>query len=274
MLNNKKIFDKKALKIHKVRSSFLEPADFVDEFAIDQASERLLDINRAFKYPSIVGGNASFWAKSLGLNNALLINDDNHLNFNNKKFDLIIHALSLHWHDDPVGQLIQVRQALKPDGLMLALFFGGDTLHELRAAFEEAELTMENGISPRVAPMIEIRDAGNLLVRSGFALSVADKTDLEVIYGTPLNLLHDLRRMGETNIMINRRKNFLKRGTLNRLFEIYSNKFKSSKENRGVKATFQLICLTGWAPSANQQKPSRRGSATHSFSEVLSTYKL
>ena len=274
MSNDRKIFDRMALKIHQKRSRLLKRVGFIDEFAINQALERLSDINRIFTDTSIIGVNASFWAKNLGFNHVHLINDENHLNFNDNKFDLIIHALSLHWHNDPVGQLIQVRQALKPDGLMLAFFFGGETLHELRGAFEKAELETEKGISPRVAPMIEIRDAGDLLVRAGFALSVADKTDLEVSYRTPVDLLYDLRRMGETSIMVDRRKNFLKRSTLNKLFEIYSNEYKSKDKMGRVEATFQIFCLTGWAPSDKQQQPLRRGSATHNFSEVLSTYKL
>ena len=274
MSNGRKIFDLRALTIHQKRSRLLGPVNFVDKFAIDQALERLSEIKRSFELSAIVGGKGSFWAKNLDFNNAILIKNDNRLNFNDQKFDLIIHALSLHWFDDPVGQLIQVRQALRPDGLMLAFFFGGQTLYELRAAFEQAELKEENGISPRVASMIEIRDAGDLLVRAGFALSVADKTDLEVSYIAPINLLHDLRRMGETNIMIDRRRTFLKRGTLNRFLEIYSTQYKSKKKEGGVKATFQLFCLTGWAPSKNQQKPLQPGSATHNFSDVLRTYKL
>ena len=274
MSNTRKIFDMAALRMHQRRAKLLGPIEFVDEFAIDQVYERLSDIKRTFKCPAIIGQKTSFWAKKLGLNNAILINDDDHLNFDDKKFDLIIHALSLHWHDDPVGQLIQVRQALVPDGLMLVIFFGGKTLHELRTAFEQAELKTENGISPRVAPMIELRDAGDLLVRAGFALSVADSTDLEVIYNTPIKLLHDLRGMGETNIMFDRRKNFLKRSTLKIFFEIYSTQLNKKKKEGGVKATFQIFCLTGWSPSENQQKPLKRGSATHNFSDVLGTYKL
>ena len=274
MSNNRKIFDRMALQVHQKRSKYLDPVEFLDNFAINQVIERLSDIKRTFKYPSIIGRKTGFWAKKLSLDNALLINDDDYLKFNDQKFDLIIHALSLHWQNDPIGQLIQIRQALKPDGLMLAFFFGGKTLHELRAAFEEAELVTDNGISPRVAPMIEVRDAGDLLVRAGFALSVADKTDLDVIYSAPINLLRDLRRMGETSIMVDRRKNFLKSATLNKVFEIYSSRFGVHNKKGGVKATFQLICLTGGAPSNNQQKPLQRGSATHNFSDVLGTYKL
>jgi SAM-dependent methyltransferase len=273
-LVSRKIFDMSALRLHQKRSNVLEPVDFLDKFAVGQVIERLSDMKRTFKYPLIVGRKTSSWAKNISSRSVTLIDDDNHLDFNNNKFDLIIHALSLHRHNDPVGQLIQIRRALRPDGLMIAIFLGGETLQELRVAFEAAELKLENGISPRVAPMIEIRDAGDLLVRAGFALSVADKTDLEVIYNTPIELLHDLRRMGETNIMVDRRKTFLKKSTLNKFEEIYSSQYKSDKKGGGVKATFQFLCLTGWAPSDNQQKPLRRGSATHKFSDILGTYKL
>ena len=274
MSANRKVFDSKSLKMHQKRSKILGFVDFVDKFAIDQVVDVLSDINKDFKEPAIVGGKASFWAKNLGINNALLIDDGETLDFFGKKFDLIIHALSLHWCNDPVGQLIQVRQALKPDGLMLAFLLGGETLCELRTAFEAAELKTVNGISPRVAPMIAIRDAGDLLVRSGFSLNVADITDLEVTYKNPMDLLYDLRGMGETSIMYGRQKNILKRSTLNALLEIYSNDYKTPSEGGRVKATFQVLCLTGWAPADNQQKPLRRGSATHHFSEILDTYKL
>ena len=122
---------------------------------------------------------------------------------------------------------------------MLAFFMGGNTLQELRASFEEAEIRVESGISPRVAPMIEIRDAGNLLVRAGFALSVADRTDLVISYGSPIDLFYDLRRMGETSIMVERLKSFLISDTLNECLEIYSKKLSSPKKNQ-VNATFQL----------------------------------
>ena len=156
---------------------------------------------------------------------------------------------------------------------MLAFFMGGETLRELRKSFEAAEIKIENGISPRVAPMIEIRDAGNLLVRAGFALSVADRTDLVVSYGSPIDLFYDLRRMGETSIMVDRKKSFLKSSILNECLKIYKKKFTIPEKNQ-VMATFQILCLTGWAPADNQQKPLKPGSASHHFSEVLGTFKL
>ncbi len=269
----RRIFDLNALKIKQDRADKLGSVNFVDEFAIEQAVEKLSDIKKTFTNCAIIGRKALLWAKGLGLKGAVLIDDSEKLDFKNKKFDLVIHALSLHRCDDPIGQLIQVRKSLNSDGLILAFFLGGETLRELRASFEAAEFQIEEGISPRVAPMIEIRDAGNLLVRAGFALPVADRTDLKVSYNSPLDLFYDLRGMAETSIMVNRKKGFLRRSTLNEFLKIYLRNH-NSVDGDGVEATFQLLCLTGWAPSDNQPKPLKPGSATHHFSEVLRTYKL
>ena len=121
-----------------------------------------------------------------------------------KSYDLIIHAMGLHWANDPVGQLIQMKRALIPDGLVISVFFGGQTLSELRISFAYAEAKILNGISPRIAPMGEIRDLGGLLQRAGLALPVADNIKFDVSYETPLQLMHDLRGMAETNIIIDR----------------------------------------------------------------------
>ena len=273
MSTDRKIFSMDTLEMKQKRAQKLGYVNFVDEFTINFASEILSDINRRFNQIAIIGREAKIWGKGLGLKDVVSIDATDELNFNNKKFDLVIHALSLHRCNDPIGQLIQVRQALKVDGLMLAFFMGGNTLQELRESFEAAEIRVESGISPRVAPMIEIRDAGNLLVRAGFALSVADRTDLIISYGSPIDLFYDLRRMGETSIMVDRQKSFLRRDTLNECLEIYSKNFAIPKKNQ-VKATFQLLCLTGWAPADHQQKPLKPGSASHHFSEVLGTFKL
>ena len=262
-----------ALKMKQDRARILGHTNFVDAFAINQVKEILSDIKREFNDLAIVSNKASFWADGLGLKNASLISESETLNFKANHFDLVIHALSLHRSNDPVGQLIQIRHALRPDGLLLAFLCGGETLRELRKSFEAAEIDIENGISPRIAPMIEIRDAGDLLVRAGFALPVADKIDLNVTYKSPIDLIRDLRGMGETSILHNRKKSFLRRATFNKLLAHYSNSH-SVPEGSGIRATFQLLCLTGWAPSANQQKPLRPGSASHHFSKVLSTYKL
>ncbi|PQM59734.1 MAG: SAM-dependent methyltransferase [Rhodobacteraceae bacterium] len=270
---NRKIFDTNALKIKQMRAQKLGYVDFIHRFAINFSSEILSDIKRTFSDSVIIGNNPSLWATGLGFKDAVLIDESDNLNIGKKKFDLAIHALSLHRCNDPVGQLIQVRQALKPDGLMLAFFLGGETLRELRKSFEAAEINKENGISPRVFPMIEIKNAGNLLVRAGFSLSVADKTDLNVSYKSPVDLIYDLRRMGETSILVDRRRSFLRRSTFNEFVENYFSSYRilNGKE---IRATFQLLCITGWAPANNQQQPLKPGSAKQHFSKVLKTYKL
>ena len=272
MSTRRKIFDMRVLKMRQNRSQKLRVANFVEEFTIKSVVDILLDIQRSFTTIALIGGKDSFWEEALGYKDLTFVKDAEILDFQNKKFDLIINVLSLHHSNDPVGQLIQMRHALKPDGLMLTFFLGGDTLQELRTSFQAAEIKVENGISPRVAPMIEIKDAGNLLVRAGFALTVADKTNFEVTYKSPMDLFYELRAMGETNILIDRKKTFLRRSTLNELITIYSSNYRTS-DGEEVRATFQLFCLTGWAPAENQQKPLRPGSAKVHFSEILNTYK-
>jgi len=275
MSNSVEIFNIDLLKVHQKRARKIGFIEFLDKVSVDQVAERLSEINRNFKNPAIIGGKANFWAKHLDLPNAKLIADGHKLKFDEgRRHDLIIHALSLHWYNDPVGQLIQVRNALEPDGLMLAFLLGGDTLKELRGAFQTAEINNENGLSPRVAPMIDLRDAGDLLVRAGFALTVADKTNLSVSYKSPLHLLYDLRGMGETSIMVHGRKNFLRRATFNEFLRIYSKDYTDDHDKSMIKATFQILCLTGWSPSNDQQKPLPPGSAKHHFSEVLKNYEL
>jgi SAM-dependent methyltransferase len=186
--------------------------------------------------------------------------------------DLIISALELHWANDPVGQLIQMRRALRPDGLMLAAMFGGQTLHELRASLAEAEAEITGGLSPRIAPMAEIRDLGALLQRAGFALPVADSERLTVSYADPIALMKDLRRMGETNVMTARRRVAMRRDVLSRACEIYAASFGTSDGR--IPATFEIVFLTGWAPHESQQKPLRPGSAQARLADALGTTEI
>ena len=270
----KNIFSLELLQMRQERARKIGFVDYLDKFVMDQITERLAEINRKFKSPAIIGGKANFWADYLGIPNAKLISDRENLDLGYETHDLVIHALSLHWHNDPVGQLIQVRNALKPDGLMLAFLCGGNTLGELRTAFQKAEISNEDGMSPRVAPMVELKKAGDLLVRAGFALNVADSLDLIVSYDSPLELLYDLRRMGETNIMVERRRKFLNRKTFQKCMDIYAQDFNDEGDTKRIKATFQIFCLTGWRPAENQQKPLKPGSAQKNFSEVLKPYEL
>lgn len=193
--------------------------------------------------------------------------DDERLDLAPGAFDLVIHGLCLHWANDPVGQLIQARRALVPDGLLLAVLLGGQTLAELRAAFAQAETEISGGLSPRVAPMADIRDLGGLLQRAGLALPVADGRPIDVSYATPLHLMRDLRAMGETNVLRDRLRRPLSRTLLARTCEIYAGAY--GREDGRVRATFELVFLTGWAPAENQPKPLRPGSAVSRLSDAL-----
>lgn len=183
--------------------------------------------------------------------------------------DLILSGLELHWANDPVGQLIQMRRSLRPDGLMIAALFGGQTLHELRAALAEAEVEISGGLSPRVAPMAELRDLGALLQRAGFALPVADTERFDLTYTDLWALMRDLRAMGETNILAARRREFTPRA----LFEVADARYREAfpAEDGRIAATFEVVYLTGWAPADTQPQPLRPGSATARLADALGT---
>lgn len=268
MQNPTKLFDTNALSLHRTRAMRSDNAAwFLHEFAADCVHERLKDINRSFTKPAFVGWNADIWQNALEIEGATSP-DAEMIELREASHDLLINGLTLHWANDPVGQLVQMRRALQPDGLMIAVLFGGQTLNELRTAFAEAETRVEGGISPRVAPMSEIRDLGALLQRAGFALPVADSVALTVEYETPIHLMNDLRQMGEENAMYNRRRT-LKRETLAMTADIYKNNYASTSGR--INATFEMIFLTGWAPSAGQQKPLRPGSAQQRLADALGT---
>ena len=171
-----------------------------------------------------------------------------------------------------MGTLIQIRRALKPDGLLLAALIGGDTLIELRSSFAAAESEIEGGVSPRVAPFADIREVGGLLQRAGFALPVVDSERLAVRYNSALALMRDLRRMGATNILHERLRKPLKRSTLERVTAIYADRF-ADPDGR-IRATFETIWMSGWAPHQSQQKPLKPGSATQRLADALGTTEL
>ena len=182
-------------------------------------------------------------------------------------YDLIVSALELHWANDPVGQLIQMRRALRQDGLLVAAMFGGQTLAELRDALSRAEVEVTGGLSPRIAPMAEIRDLGGLLQRTGFAMPVADSERLQVSYPDTAALMRDLRAMGETNILTDRRRVGLTRSILQRTSEIYSEDYPSNGGR--IRATYEIIFLTGWAPAPDQPVALRPGSAQMRLADAL-----
>lgn len=257
------LVDRAALARNRARA---EPdALFLQETAIDDLQERLIEVNKAFTSVAIVTGFPDLFAKRFP--QATIIRDDDTLALQAGSHDLILHALCLHWATDPVGQLVQCRHALKPDGLLIANLLGGQTLHELRAALAEAEASVTGGLSPRIAPMAEIRDLGGLLQRAGFALPVADCTPLTVSYANAFHLMHDLRKMGENNALADRVRHATRRNVLTEAASIYAAHFRND-DNR-VDATFEIITLTGWAPSDSQQKPLRPGSAKLRLADAL-----
>lgn len=261
------ITDRAALARNRARA---EPdALFLQEHAADELQERLIEVNRTFTSVAIVTGFPDFWAARYP--DATIVTDDETLDLKPGAHDLILHTMCLHWANDPVGQLVQARHALKPDGLLLCTFLGGQTLHELRASLADAEAVVAGGLSPRIAPMGEIRDLGGLLQRAGLALPVADATPLTASYANAFHLMHDLRKMGENNALSQRIKHLTRRNILTEAACIYADNFRNA-ENR-VDATFEFITLTGWAPADSQPQPLRPGSAKTRLADALNTHE-
>jgi NADH dehydrogenase [ubiquinone] 1 alpha subcomplex assembly factor 5 len=198
--------------------------------------------------------------------------DEEALPFAAGAFDLVASNLALHWVNDLPGALIQIRRALKPDGLLLAAFLGGGTLAELREVLMTAELEVEGGASPRVSPFADVRDAGALLQRAGFALPVVDRDRITVTYESALALMADLRAMAESNAVAERLARFSRRETLMRAGALYQERFGDGDGR--IAASFEVIYLTAWAPSAAQPKPLAPGSATASLADALDTDEL
>lgn len=264
------LFDADLLARRRARAAAAGPADFLHEAVAAEVSERLAEVNRTFRDAAIVGPRAGIWAERLrrdGVAAARALPDAAVLDLAPGSLDLVVHALALHWANDPVGQLVQCRRALREDGLFLGALFGGQTLHELRAALAEAEIAETGGLSPRVAPMGEIRDLGGLLQRAGFALPVADGRRFDVSYADARALMRDLRAMGETNVMRNRLRRPMRRTLLARACALYAARF-GGPDGR-IPATFEIVFLTGWAPAESQQKPLRPGSAARRLADAL-----
>ncbi|WP_299936405.1 methyltransferase domain-containing protein [uncultured Pelagimonas sp.] len=267
MSQTPRLTDRHALNRNRTRALGREPALFLHETALDEVQDRLLMVNREFTDVAIVTPFAQVWRPVFP--KARIVTDDEMLDLKEGAHDLVIHALALHWADDPVGQLIQCRRALRPDGLFLGLTFGGQTLHELRAALGQAESEVTGGLAPRVAPMGEIRDLGGLLQRAGLNLPVADGVPLTASYQSPLHLMHELRAMGETNALHNRLRHPTQRAVLLRAIQLYIEEFGT--EDGRIPATFDMITLTGWSPDDSQPKPLRPGSAAQRLADALGT---
>ncbi|MCO8143714.1 methyltransferase domain-containing protein [Rhodovulum tesquicola] len=258
--------DRAALRRHRARAR-RAPELFLHALAADEIQERLIEVNRTFTSPAVVTGFPEPWQR--GFPGAALVEDDETLALAPGAHDLVIHALCLHWANDPVGQLVQCRRALRPDGLFLAVLFGGRSLHELRAALAEAEVALTGGLSPRVLPMGEIRDLGGLLQRAGFALPVADSALHTVSYQSPFHLMRELRAMGETNALAARHRRTAPRALFAEAARRYA-EAHAGPDGR-IAATAELIYLAGWAPADTQPKPLRPGSARTRLAEALGT---
>ena len=191
------------------------------------------------------------------------------LPFRDQSLDLVVSGLALHLVNDLPGALVQIRRALKPDGLFLATLLGGSTLSELRTALLAAEEELEGGASPRVAPFADVQDLGALLQRARFALPVVDADTLTVTYADPLALMHELRAMGAANALRARRRTPLRRATLMLALALYQKRF--GLPNGRVPATFEIITLTAWAPHESQQQPLQPGTAKMRLADALGT---
>jgi SAM-dependent methyltransferase len=280
------IFDPNLLRRRLLRAA-REPADFLLARTIEDLLDRLGAIKRPFTRILDVATPTPLLAQTLSetfrpetLHRAVLeprlggtgpwsmsMLENEVLTQPEQPFDLAVSALALQFINDLPGLMVQIRRALKPDGLFLAAMIGGQTLTELRTALTEAESEISGGASPRVAPFADLRDIGGLLQRAGFALPVTDIDHVQVRYDHIFALMRDLRAMGATNVLVSRSRKPLRRAILMRANEIYAERF-SDADGR-IRATFEIIWLSGWAPDASQQQPLKPGSAKMRLAEAL-----
>lgn len=257
------LFDRSALTARRARAT--PNAMFLHHAALEEVQDRISLVNRGFTSVAIVTPFPDLWSDAFP--NAVIVQDHDTLALAVNSFELVIHAMCLHWANDPVGQLIQCRRALREDGLFLGVMLGGQTLHELRSALSEAESQVTGGLSPRVTPMGDIRDLGALIQRAGLALPVADGNTLTAEYRNLNHLMHDLRSMGETNVLSARLRHPTQRAMFETADRIYQSHF--ANDTGRIPATFDIITLTGWAPSDSQPKPLRPGSAQARLADAL-----
>lgn len=263
--------DRAALDRNRTRAEALGLVDFLHRITADEIQDRLSEVNRRFTAPAVVTGHADFWRAVLP--EARIVADTPVLDLAPGAHDLVIHAMALHWAEDPVGQIAQSARALRPDGLFVAACPGGRSLHELRDALTRAEAEVAGGLSPRVLPMAEIRDLGGLLSRAGLALPVADQITQTVSYRSLFHLARDLRAMGEGNALAARLRRPTRRDVLLRAAQIYAETHPDPQDATRIRATFDLVFLTGWAPDASQQQPLRPGSAKVPLAEALASMR-
>ena len=286
-----RLFDLAAQRMRSARAARdWAAADFLHRRAAEGLAERLGDVARRFPQAAVVGSGGGLYAKALGAMGGIdrltqvepcpalaklaagtgeTLVADTPLTLGQGVLDLVLSGLHLHRENDPVGALVQARLALKPDGLFLGVTLGGQTLHELRACLAQAESEIEGGLSPRVSPMADLRDLGALLQRAGFAMPVADLDRLVVDYPDALALMRDLRAMGETNTLADRRRTCMRRDTLLRACALYAEHF--AQQGGRITATFDMVFLSGWAPGPGQPVAKRPGSATARLADALGT---
>jgi len=283
------VFDRRAVRRRRDRAAAAFGAhDFLFREIADRLCERLEDVRRGFPAALDLGSHGGVLAATLagrggierlveadlspvmaarGTGPLRLAADEEALPFADASFDLALSCLSLHWVNDLPGALVQIRRALKPDGLFLAAMLGTGTLDELRGAWIEAESAEEGGVSPRVSPFADLSDAAALLQRAGFALPVADADTITVTWPDPFALMRELRGMGETNAAEGRRRTPSRRGTLAAAAAAYAERHADADGR--IPATFRVLYLSGWAPAADQPKPLRPGSAQARLADAL-----
>jgi NADH dehydrogenase [ubiquinone] 1 alpha subcomplex assembly factor 5 len=287
-LTSPTIFDRRLIQRNLARSAATLPrADFLIHYAADELVDRLACIKRSFGRAADIGAYHGVMARLLrerapGVSVVSLsaaaplamacpapraVATEEALPLKDASLDLATSVLSLHLVNDLPGALIQIRRALRPDGLFLGALLGGDTLIELRQAFMLAETETMGGVSPRVFPTADVRDMGGLLQRAGFALPVADAERLTVTYADPLALMHELKAMGAANPLVARSRKPMRRDTLARAVEIYAERFTGADGR--ARATFEILYLCGWAPHESQQKPLKPGSAAARLADAL-----
>jgi SAM-dependent methyltransferase len=285
------IFDRPLLRARLRRAQLLGAATFLLDRVAEDFADRLSAVLRNFPLAADIGTPNDALMRVLASNAAVgtpvavrsdpgnvspggvaVVADEEALPFGTASLDLAVSALALHAVNDLPGVLIQIRRALRPDGLFLAAMFGGDTLSELRDSLFTAEAEIEGGASPRVAPFTEVRAAGSLLQRAGFALPVADVDRVVVRYDSMFALAADLRRMGATNPLTERRRRPLRRATLRRAAEIYAARY-ADPDGR-VRATFDIVWLSGWTPHESQQQPLKPGTARARLADALATREM
>lgn len=283
-----RIFDRALLARRRRRAADLATQhDFLLRRVGDDLAERLAIVRRSFPLAANIGAHHGVVSRAIrgvaGVETIIeldaaiellreapglrVVADEEALPFADASLDLVVSGLSLQSVNDLPGTLLQIRRALRPDGLLLASLLGGGTLRELREAWIAAEAEISGGASPRIAPFADVRDMGTLLQRAGFALPVVDSETLTVTYADPLALMQELKAMGASNMLAARRRAPVTRGLMLRAAEIYAERFAATGGR--VPATFEILTLTAWAPDESQPKPLRPGSAQTRLADAL-----